>query len=148
MIRTVGRFVMIPVEPPPSSELASSVITTYKAALFVAGDKQIDDGFANDPGQFVINDPAVFPAFCRDYAPIHVMWNEYFRVRQNASITVPETVWTPPGITGHVDWDVGIKRKLQGDDALFLLINHLWLQSDPQTFGGSIDVESRNLVQD
>lgn len=148
LVRTVGSFVMTPFNPPTGAELASSVLTTYKAALFVAGDKQVDDGFANDPGQFEIQDPLVFPPFCRDYAPLHIMWSEYFRVFDNASVTQPERVWHPPGITGHITWDVNVKRKMHGDDALFLLINGIFLQSSPQEFGGSIDVESRNLIMD
>jgi len=148
LVRTVGQFVMVPFNPPTDPEAASSVLTSYKAALFVAGDKQVDDGFANDPGQFEITSPAVFPVFCRDFAPMHIFWAEYFRVFDNASVTVPERVWHPPGITGHVPWDVTVKRRMQGDEALFLLIDCIFLQSAPQDFGGSIDVETRTLLQD
>jgi len=149
LTRTVGSFIMIPVVPPLEGfEVAPFVLTSYKAALFVAGDKQVDDGFANDPGQFAITDPAVFPPFCRDFAPLHIFWAEYFRIAANASIVNPDIEWFPPGITGKIEWDVGVKRKMEGDDALFLLIDHVFLQSEPQTFGGAIDVESRNLIMD
>lgn len=149
LIRTVGRFVLNPVIPPLEGfEVQPFVLTAMKGALFVAGDKEVDDAFANDPGQFDIQSPSVFPTFCRSFSPTHIFWNEYFQIFANASTVNPDIEWFPPGITGHTTWDINVKRKMEGDDALFLLLDVVFLQSEPQTFGGAIDVESRNLIMD
>jgi len=147
LIRTVGSFKLIPVLPQPE-ELTPAVTIAAKAALFVAGDKQVDDMAANDPGQFDITSPAVFPPFCRDFAPLHVFWSLGAQWLGTNALVDRTSVWVPPGETLSRDWDVKVKRRLQGDDALFLLVSVVFLQSEPQTFGGAIDVEARNLLAD
>jgi len=147
LIRTVGSFKLIPVLPDPV-ELTPSVVIACKAALFVAGDKQIDDSAAQDPGQFDLTSPAVFPPFCRDFAPLHIFWSMGAQWNATNSAIDRTTWWVPPGETLTREWDVKVKRRLQGDDALYLLVSVVFLQSEPQTFGGAIDVESRNLLAD
>jgi len=150
LVRTVGSFNLIPLIPDFTN---GTVVTAWKGALFVAGDKQVDDGFANDPLQFSITNPSIFPTWCRDFAPMHVFWNGTF-TRGNHLVGGSLTefrpgFWHPPGVTGQVDWDVTVKRKMQGDDALFLLIDIIFAQN-PSTEGdgGFIDVEARNLIMD
>jgi len=146
LVRTVGSFLLQPNIPEPADGV---IIVAWKAALFVAGDKQVDDAFANDPGQFSLTSPTVFPPFCRDYAPMHVFWNEYFVVRRAlTAVTASTLVWYPPPSGGRKEWDINVKRKLEGDDALFLLVNAFFTQNPTQEFGGAIDVESRNLIMD
>lgn len=147
LVRTVGSFKLIPVFPTPV-EAVPFVVTAAKGALFVAGDKQVDDGFANDPGQFEITSPTVFPTFCRDFAPMHIFWGLGAEYRGNNSVTNDFRWWLPPAETLSREWDVTVRRKLQGDDALWLLLDVVFLQSEPSTFGGAIDVESRNLLAD
>lgn len=149
LLRTVGGFSLVPVMPAPTTAENNqrSVRTNYKAALFIAGDKQIDDGFANDPGQFEIFDPAVFVVFCRDFAPMKIFWNKYAVWSQDAGTDYGD-YWVPPAVTLNEEWDVTVKRKMQGDEGLYLLINGLFQQSHNELFGGSIDVESRNLLND
>jgi len=55
---------------------------------------------------------------------------------------------TPQALTGQHEWDVTVQRKLQGDDALWLLINVVFAQTPASEIGGQIDVESRNLIMD
>jgi len=123
------------------------VRTNYKAALFVAGNSNIEDGFANNPAQFEIFDPQVFPVFCRDFHPMKIFWNKWFQWSQDAGADWGD-YWIPPTVSGNEEWDVTVKRRMEGDEGLWLLINGLFLQSEPQEFGGSIDVESRNLLND
>jgi len=150
LVRTVGSFNLIPLVPEFSN---GETQTAWKAALFVAGDKQVDDGFANDPLQFSLSNPAIFPVFCRDFAPMHVFWSNSFNAGNSivggSTSTFAQNIWYPPATTGRETWDVGVKRKMQGDDALFLLIDVIFAQN-PSTegIGGFIDVESRNLIMD
>jgi len=143
LVRTVGHFNLGPViEPDPDAVTQ----TLWKAALFVAGDKEIDDAFAADPNQFNIRQVSEFVPFCRNFPPMHVFW---FGFMQDNSVTlaaVPNRY--PPAEPGHREWDVTVKRKLEGDQALFLLINAIFLQSPQGEIGGVIDVESRNLIMD
>lgn len=149
LYRTVGSFSMLPNIPADKDGILT---IAWKAALFVAGDKQIDDAFAADPTQFDIVNPGDFPPFCRDFSPIHIFWSEYFTVANaivGGSTTEFKTeIWYPPATSGRKEWDVTVRRKLVGDDALWLLVNCSFLQSPPQEIGGSVDVEARNLIMD
>jgi len=148
LVRTVGSFNLIPLIP---DENGGINLVSWKAALFVAGDKQIDDSFAADPTQFNIIVDTTFPPFCRDFAPMHIFWQDYFTVKNvQPTNSFPQWIptWIPPSTTGKCDWDVTVKRKMQGDDALFLLINVSFLQFPEDEFGGSIAVEARNLIMD
>lgn len=145
LVRTVGGFTLVPVLVPTTSQ--RYVRTNYKAALFVASDSQVADSFAQDPSQYEIFDPTVFPIFCRNYHPMKIFWNKYFIWSQDAGADYGD-YWIPPGVTGNEEWDVTVKRKLEGDEGLWLLINGLFIQSEPAEFGGSIDVESRNLLME
>jgi len=150
LVRTVGSFSLVPIVPQFTN---GSTVTAWKAALFVAGDKQVDDGFANDPLQFNITAPTVFPVFCRDFSPMKIFWSAEFTSGMalvGGSITeFRQALHYPPSEDGKREWDVTVKRKMQGDDALFLLVNVIFAQS-PSTEGdgGFIDVESRNLIMD
>jgi len=143
LVRTVGSFNLIPLVP---EDPAGITVTSYKAALFVAGDKEIDDALVADPTQFNIIIDTDFPAFCRSFAPMHIFWQD-FRQDYKVTLALVNNSW-PASTSLKKDWDVTVKRKLQGDDALFLLLNVNFLQSPGDEFGGSISVESRNLIMD
>jgi len=146
LYRTVGGFALDPLGPQDPSSI---VRTFFKAALFVAGDKQVDDGFANDPLQFNITNPAIFPTWCRDFAPMHVFWSAWSQWSTGPGTLAPDyEFWAPSGETLQRTWDVNVRRKLQGDDALYLLVNFGFLRDDDEEIGGAIDVESRNLIMD
>jgi len=148
LVRTVGSFNLQPTFSTP--EVTQTVFTAGKAALFIAGDKHIEDSFANDPAQFNITNPLVFPPFCRDFAPMHIFWSWAFGdERRLTGGTGGATAKTRvPPHPGEFPWDVTVKRKLHGDDALWLLINLVFAQSPADEIGGQIDVESRNLIMD
>jgi len=143
LVRTVGSFSLLPFIP---ADPAGITATSYKAALFVAGDKEIDDAFGNDPAQFDIVNPATFVQFARDFSPMHIFWQDF---RQDFRVTLAAVLnaW-PPATSLRNDWDVTVKRRMEGDQALFLLINHVFTQSPVDEFGGSVEVESRNLIMD
>lgn len=149
LVRTVGHFSLTALVP-----LFTNGRNTFswKAALFVAGDKQVDDGFANDPGQYDLLDPTRYVTFTRDYSPMHIFWSSYVDQGNSlvgGSITEFRTdIWQPPGQLPYERWDINVKRRMQGDDALFLLINHIFGQSPPEETGGLIEVESRCLIMD
>lgn len=150
LYRTVGNFNMIPVIPEFTN---GRNLVVWKAALFVAGDKQVDDAYANDPGQFSIVDPPVFSTFCRDFSPIHIFWARQFEEGMSivgGSTTTFAPNWhMPPSVSGQDNsWDVTVRRKLEGDDCLWLLVNNAFIQSPTEEVAGSIDVESRNLIMD
>jgi len=149
LVRTVGQFSQIPIVEDFSNAKNN---VAWKAALFVAGDKQVDDAFSNDPGQFDITSPAVFPTFCRDYAPMHIFWDEWYVIANSivggSSTTFATNIWYPPTASGKREWDITVKRKMEGDDALFLLLNITFVQNPTGEIGGALDVESRNLIMD
>jgi len=125
------------------------VAVTYKAALFIAGNSEIDDAFGNDPSQFDIAfDPATFVAFCREYAPMHVFWQRNFILQRDGGSDWGN-YWYPPTLSGVEDWDVTVKRKMAGEDALWLLINSASsLVGNEQEFGHALRVEARTLITD
>jgi len=147
VVRTVGAFQIVPILSNPSGGAQRSNRVIYKAALFTAGDSQITNVFANDPAEFEILDPAVFPVFCRDYAPMKVFWLSYFIYAQDGGTDWGE-YWVPPTSRGREEWDVTVKRRMKGDEGLWLLINSISLQFPVEEIGHTIDVESRNLLND
>jgi len=149
LVRTVGQFVMRPIiEGSPTPTTQRFALVRYKAALFIAGDKQIDDGFAADPAQFDIAfTPETFVSFCRDYKPLKVFWHKQFTWSRDAGADFGD-YWVPPTVSGYEEWDVTVKRRMQGDEGLWLLINSAFINTEELEFGGGIEVESRNLLND
>jgi len=146
LVRTVGDFMISPIQ---IIEPDSIVQPSWKAALFVAGDKEVDDAFANDPAQFDILNTATFVPFCRSFSPMHIFWSQYItRTYVATALSALHPVWEPPAITGRNPWDVTVKRRMEGDDALFLLINIVIFQQPVDEIGATVDVESRNLIMD
>lgn len=145
LVRTVGSFNMIGQLAAPT-EGNSNVVLSWKAALFIASDKGVDDRLANDPTQFDITDPLVFIPFCRDFQPMHIFWSGYSR--QVGFFGTEVEGWYPPAEIPRRDWDVTVKRRLEGDEALFLLININAAQSPVLATGAFIDVEARNLLME
>lgn len=148
LVRTVGGCSIsaaLPADP------AGVVEAQWKAALFVGGDKQVEDGFAQDPGQFDIVNAVAFMTFCRDFSPLQVWWTRYYNMTRNltgGTASAAAIDWIPPTESPRFEWDVNVKRRLEGDDVLFLLINVVFLQSPVIEFGGAIEIESRNLIMD
>jgi len=146
LVRTVGDFLISPIQIVAPDSI---VQPSWKAVLFVAGDKEIDDAFANDPNQFDILNTATFVAFCRSFSPMHVFWSQYItRTYVATALSALHPVWEPPAISGRNPWDVTVKRKMEGDDALFLLINLVAFQQPVDEIAATVDVESRNLIMD
>lgn len=149
LMRSVGVFSLKPIiEGTPAPTTQRTVLVRYKAALFVAGDKQIDDSLANDPAQFDIAFSAVnYILFCRDFSPIKIFWHKQFQWTRDSGTDYGE-FWIPPTHSGWEEWDVTVKRKMQGDDALWLLVSSVFIPTEELVNGGSIEVECRNLIQD
>jgi len=148
LIRTVGSMYISPFIQLGSPQPNNFVDVLWKAALFTANEKEIDDAFANDPTQFDIQSSTVFAEFCSRWSPIQFSWFREFHYGATGALLSAGDVWMPPYANNYWDWDVGVARKLSGDGSLWLLINSAFLQSVPQDFGGSIDVESRTLIHD
>jgi len=147
VVRTVGHFSITPVMVANTSTQRLNRVT-FKAALFIAGDKEIDDAFAADPAQFDITGTTEFVQFCRQYSPMHIFWNAWAQWSEDGGTDWGD-YWVPPGETLAREWDVSVKRRMKGDDGLWLLINSIsQVVMGEVEFGHSIDVESRNLLND
>lgn len=148
LLRTVGHFQLVPALPGPGTSTAQRVyLPSFKAAIFTGGDKELDDAFAADPSQFDIVDPATYVNFCRNYKPLHMFWGAYARITHDAGTDYGE-YWNPPTENLAREWDITVKRRLEGDQALWLLINSAVLQTEVTEIGVTYDVESRTLITD
>lgn len=147
VVRTVGSFTIVPILSNPTGAVQRANRVVYKAALFTASDAQVEAVFANDPGQYDIIDSTRFPIFCRDYAPMHIFWFSWLMYSQDGGADYGD-YWVPPTSRGREEWDVTVKRRMKGDEGLWLLINSVSLQNPVEEIGHTIDVESRNLLND
>jgi len=148
LLRTVGRFRLTPFLEFGDPQVGNEVQVSWKAAIIVIGEKELDDSFAIDPTQFNIMNPATFITFVKQHSPLHVFWFDEFAYNVSAGDSNAVT-WVPPTVDPGRDWDLNVKRKLVTDASLYLLINSIFVQGPtPLDFGGSIDVESRVLFND
>jgi len=151
LIRTVGAFQVLPflsfgtVGP-------NATNTQFKAVLFTASERSIDDGFANDPGQFDIAfDPSKYAQFARDFRVLHTFWLRRFTYAVSTSDLATAgagDVWIPPDVPSSHMWDVTVRAKLSKDEAVWLLINKAFIAGGEITNGGSLEVEARCLIHD
>jgi len=148
VIRTVGHFQLTPVMVPQGTTQRVNRVQ-FKAALFTASDREINDSFANDPQQYEIMFPLPYVDFCRNHRPMKIFWNSWAQWQQDAGSDFGD-YWVPPGETLAREWDVKVSRRMQGDEGLWLLINSLSIVTgiEELEFGHTIDVESRNLLND
>jgi len=149
--RTLGAFSMIPFLAFSDPQEAANNEAAWKAALFIGSAQRVDDAFNLDPTIFDIAfNPLAFAVFCRDWSVMQVFWfcKIGYSVAPDANNVGTQFSWTPADGPMQTAWDVTVKRKLETDEALFLLINSQFNQAPTTEFAGSIEVESRVLLHD
>jgi len=146
LIRTVGQFRVVPSVPDMEG---GKTLVRWKAMLFAAGDREIENEFLQDPNQFNQNDPVIWTKLCRDFSPMHIFWQgEVLQEVRVDSLTSSTITQTPPCEPLKYEWDVRVRRKMEGDTGLWLLISSIFFQSTPGEIGGELEIESRNLIMD
>jgi len=149
--RSLGAFSVIPFLAFSDPQEAANNEVAFKAALFIGSQQRVADSFALDPTIFDIAfNPLAFAIFCRDWSVMQVFWFRKigYSVAPDANNVGSVYSWVPTDGPMQTAWDVTVKRKLETDEALYLLINSQFNQAPTTEFAGSIDVESRVLIHD
>jgi len=149
--RCVGAFSMIPFLAFSDPQEAANNEVAFKAALFIASEQRVLDTFALAPAEFDIAfNPTTFATFCILWDVMQIFWFRKigYSVAPDATAVGSVYSWVPADGPMQTSWDITVKRKLEGDEAVWLLINSQFNQAPTTEFAGSIDVESRVLIHD